>query len=389
MLCSDILAQSNDPIVADVDILKDPNSPAAAILGIASSDIPRLSDPTSFMMSLRQATDNFTQIPVNYAIDISPIWLLAPNKIKVKHFLDNNPIHNIPQSLVVSVGFNNDDVQNSELQTIPNTSLGFGFKFSVLRGNISNNTKAAIQKSIELSRKRNTNKNIIVDSLFNASTDYQRINAALTSADSTTREMLKTQLSLLTSQINAKAEEEMTSYDAQFAQITQSLDFTRTGLKIDMDAAMAVAFPNRVYDEGSVNKVGAWLTAGYETQGGFSTLGIVRYLYNPEASYLDDNQVMFEADLSLLQAGLRLLYNKNNFSFSFEILSQNTLNNDDLSATYKYLINTEYQLVDNTKLSLTFGKDYDGMISKSGNVISALSFLTGLGSKRTIDDPGE
>ncbi|HTD93230.1 MAG TPA: hypothetical protein VK644_05440, partial [Chitinophagaceae bacterium] len=55
-----------------LDILRAPVSPAAALAGIAPSEVEKPTDPTAFMISLQQATNNFSQLPKSYAIDFTP-----------------------------------------------------------------------------------------------------------------------------------------------------------------------------------------------------------------------------------------------------------------------------------------------------------------------------
>ncbi len=64
-----------------LDLLRTPSSPAFQILDVGVTKIERPYSPTDFMVSVNQASDNFTTIPLNYAIDISPFWLVKGETI--------------------------------------------------------------------------------------------------------------------------------------------------------------------------------------------------------------------------------------------------------------------------------------------------------------------
>src|SRR5574343_1320716 len=65
----------------EYDLLKAPVSPASNLLGFAQSEIDKPTDVSEFMVSLQSASNSYTQLPSNYAIDIAPYWLLKSNKI--------------------------------------------------------------------------------------------------------------------------------------------------------------------------------------------------------------------------------------------------------------------------------------------------------------------
>ncbi len=46
------------------------------------------------------------------------------------------------------------------------------------------------------------------------------------------------------------------------------------------------------------------------------------------------------------------------------------------------VFNADYAIWKNQKLTFSFGKNFDGAISKGGNLIAALTFLAGFGNKR-------
>ena len=142
-LCNQCLAQDSS-----LNILRAPSSPAANMLGISPSDIQRPTDPSAFMVSLQNATNSFSALPNSYAVDIAPAWLLMGQMITYNQFISNaNISKNIWQSLVISAA----TTDSSGIST----KLGFGLKFSILRGEVNQKVLDAIDSSEKVLSKMN------------------------------------------------------------------------------------------------------------------------------------------------------------------------------------------------------------------------------------------
>jgi len=375
-----------DSLVVDVDILKALQSPAANLLGISNSDIARPSDPTAIMTSLQQATSNFSELPANYAIDLAPAWLFGYKHIKADDFLSNKVRYNIPQSFIVSTAVNNNDVIGDSASLIQNTAIGIGVKFSILRG------KIAASEQSKLDDIRNDlvdfSKGVseLIDEKIKNSVKYQDAQKIVFNDKSTgdertaAAESMQEEQSRILNEVLAvnNLQEERVKLNQQ------DVDLTRYGFKVDFNAALAFDFPNRVYDNSRLSKAAAWLTVANEWESGLSLLGIARFIRNPDALFADEFGVVNSDDLSIFDFGLKILYARDKFVFSFEGIGQSVSGDSSIESGTKYLINSEYTLSKNMRLSLTFGKDFNNMITKQGNVISTLNFLMGFGSKRKV-----
>ena len=119
-----------------------PSSPAASLLGIASSEILKPTDPKAFKISLQSATNNFTTIPNSFAVDIAPAWFFGGKNIDAEKATSNAFKDNVWQSLVISAAFKRDTINMANL-----SQLGLGMKISLIRGNISRNYKASLKKA--------------------------------------------------------------------------------------------------------------------------------------------------------------------------------------------------------------------------------------------------
>ena len=169
--------------------------------------------------------------------------------------------------------------------------------------------------------------------------------------------------------------------------IGESLSFARYGWKLDLAGGMSYYFPNQVYSSGTLNSAGAWLTGGYEDESSnVSMLAIARYLHNPKEAYADPNSILKQNNLNTFDTGIRLLFDTKDskFSFSGEVVYRSILNNTVIDPSYRYTINTDYKVGKNQLISFVFGRDFDGTINKSGNLLAALNFIMGFGNSKSI-----
>jgi len=372
-----------------VDLLREIQSPAANLLGISPTDIASPSDPSSFMVSLRQASNQLSSVPTNYAVDIAPFWMFGSRNIDSNKFLSNEVKNNIPQSFVLSAAVNNDNVDN-QAESIENTALGFGIKFSLLRGDLSDNSKSDIEYIQNLLEERGEETAMLIQVERSTNQEWIDLNEEwLNVTDSISLEvinLLKLRERLLLAQTQQKIEDHFNELDKKILAASSKLNVTRTGFKLDFNLASRFDFKDQVVENSELTSIAAWITASLESKKGLEILGIVRYLYNPNQNFINTEMMNSEADLSLLHSGLRLVYRRDKLSLSLESILETAINDVSIENRYKYVFNTEYKITDNLKLSLSLGRDFDGFITKEGNVISALSFLVGLGNNRPILD---
>jgi len=87
--------------------------------------------------------------------------------------------------------------------------------------------------------------------------------------------------------------------------------------------------------------------------------------------------------------GVRLAFNtaSQKFSFSGEFISRKLFNTPSTGKDFviKYLLSVDLQLGKNQRLSFTYGRDFENRITKDGNVIGLLNFVTGFFNKKTLE----
>jgi hypothetical protein len=117
-------------------------------------------------------------------------------------------------------------------------------------------------------------------------------------------------------------------------------------------------------------------------------MGIARYLFQPDKIFADDNNVIQSKDISTFDAGGKLLFNGFNgrLALSTEVIYRSVLTTSTVDPSWRLVFNTEYDIGKNKKLTFAFGRNFDGAISKGGNLIAALNFISSFGSARKISN---
>jgi hypothetical protein len=361
-------AQDN---AASIDLLKAPSSPAANLLGTSPSDVQQFTDPSDFMASLQHATNSYSTLPTNYAVDIAPDWLFFGRKITYRKFTGDGGFKNIGpnilQSLVVSAASKAGDSSKAA------PSLGFGVKFSLIRGNIPASTLADadaivedIMKAIQDNIKQEKDKVRSTEKYRNASTDA------------------KNQMLLDAARRGEQAE---TDEISNLREKVKKLDFKRYGWKWDINAGIALDYPGQRFNNAEVNKAGAWTNLGYEDSAtGLSFIALVRYLYQPDKVIANSQNVLQQNNVSTLDAGARIIFTpqENKFTLSAEGIYRSVLTPSGIDPAWRFTVNAEYEVAANKRLTLALGRDYEGTFHKDGNVIAALNLIMGFGNNRPV-----
>jgi len=343
--------QLPDTTSLTINLLQVPNSPAFSLMDLAPSTIEEPKVPSDFVAFVRQATDSFTILPRNYGIEFAPAWVFGRDKIDFSRFSSNRLGQNIWQSLSFSIGVNHLDDPNLPPDNGRTTQLGFGLKMSLLRGKLEA-------------------KHSQIDSLYST---MSAVN------DSLYRNL---QAWFITDPGYKLWYDSLTV----LRQKVQGLKLNRRGFKLDFATGMATDFYDQSVTNSQVTRIGAWLTGGWVFQPGksqlnTSLLGMLRVLGNPGQLYRSDTLLLTDDNLFLDYGGRLILHNGRRFSFSTELLGRVAINNDALKPTARYVVNMDYQLNSSIVLSFHLGKNFDGTVTKSGNLITALQLFSSFGKR--------
>ena len=320
-------AQPTTDTAIKVDVLRAPSSPASVLLGLSPSDIEKPSDVTGFMASLRNATENFSVLPENYAVEIAPFKLLNKTRaLDAKSLLENK--NNFHRSFVFSFGVRKHDANDSVPDSKPKTQIGTGIKFALVRGQIDDQSRAAFERIYSLQRSLNLFYADVQKLVVYMDSEYQAIQVKIEAirnipgitgdeflAKTETlfnqlearNQLIKNNLAVFTkSAQDAFLPKAIDSVKKVIAQEVKKIRLERKGFNLDFSAGTVIDFMENKIDKSSMFKTGAWLTGGWNnTDKSSSALFILRYLYNPETALANPELNMEE--LHTFDGGGRLI----------------------------------------------------------------------------------
>ena len=390
-----------------LDILKAPSSPASNLLGFATTDIEKPADLSSLMLSLQSSSSSFSKLPSHYAIDFAPYWLFrtktdfSTNGLNSEKFKDY-----FRQTLVISFAIRSSDSTNQDFDP-QNTYGAIGFKFSLIRPPYEAKQRETLdyihEKQKQLNRlvidiaavKRNAylkkleERNKIREDIRKNSTDEKDFAIKYAQQEEDTSSALHKVSQELANLNKEQIEEGLKSsptanlLSKQLDENVASFDNTRIGWSWDIAGGTSIEFRDNQFNNSKLYNAGVWTTLGFNTKRS-SFLGLARFLQNPDHIFAKDNQVNTIGDIMTFDAGLRYLYStsKSKFTLSLEAIYRSVLSSNTIDPSWRFILNADYAIWQNQKLTFSFGRNFDGAITKDGNLVAALTFLTGFGNKR-------
>lgn len=392
----------------ELDLLKAPVSPASNLLGFAQSEIDKPTDVTDFMATIQSASDNFSKLPSNFAIDIAPFWLTKSKSlgdISTVGLQNSYGGNVIPQTLVLSFAVKNVDSTTVNYNA-NSTYAGFGFKFHIYRGNYDTKTQEKLNQIVKLQQKKlelmKNNSDQVYDNLSEEILELRKKREKLfdgidTDDDSPENLQLIELLSIRAGKIDAEIEEkieklleqnesteEVSSLDEKVKAIASDFQLTRIGFTWDFAGGISGEFQNKSFNQGKIYNAGIWTTFGYTTEKAGAFLGLVRYLNNPERIFALDNTINELNSVSTFDMGFRYILGgtQSKFNASLEAVYRSYLSDFEADNSWRLILNLDYAIVKNQKITFSFGKNYDGTTTKDGNLVAALGTVFGFGNKR-------
>ncbi|HET9057980.1 MAG TPA: hypothetical protein VFN30_14125 [Chitinophagaceae bacterium] len=387
-----------------LDVLNAPANPAFNLLGISVNAIERPTDLSAFALSIKNATNSFTKLPSSYAVELSPAALFNIKGQTLDNFNKPEKYSDLFwQTLSISLGVTRSDTDDKETDDSTSfTKLGFGLKFSIVRPKWTDSTRYYYDEIVRLQSVVLNGYDSIVKAKANSKTKV--LEAALVEAnqlpsDSPGRlekiQNIIKQLSEVRAGVQKEALLLMTAGEDVSA-LKQTIEKLKASAKkfkierkggfLDFTSGLALDFPDNKFSNSLVSRAGMWLTGGYEGGNKTSVLGILRYLFQPDKIFADDNGTLNTKNISTFDAGARIVFSgmRGKFSFSAEGIYRSVLNEDVISPSWRLVFNTEYDVGFNQKLTLSIGRNFNGTISKDGTVIAALNFIKGFGTTKKI-----
>lgn len=394
-------SQKNIDSTVNLDLLKAPTSVAFSMLGIAASDIERPTDLTSFATSIRSATNNFSKLPTSYSVEFSPAWIARMDNLTLDRYNSTNFRDVFWQSFNVSLAFTRQSEDGKEdTDTGSFSKLGAGLKFSIIRPRWSDNTRNLFDSLLfyqKLALSDFVHFTTIMEAndpeLQSLKAQLKAVGASTNFTDDEKRRLisdLAQKINIIQQAINSRFNEDTARVMASHNMLLQAANKFKTeriGPALDFTTGIVMDFPDNRFNYSLMSKAGAWLTGGYE--GGnekISFFGIIRYLFQPDKIFADEGGILKTANISTLDGGARILIKgaQGKFIGSCEAIHRSALNKNIIDPNWRVILNLEYDVGFNQKLTFAFGKNFDGTVSKNGNLVAALNFIKAFGAQKKL-----
>lgn len=347
----------NQALKPKLDQLNTNTSPAFVLLGVAPSEIARPTSIKDFAGSVQSTTNDFMTIPSTYALEVN-----------IKEGKTNNDEIAPYNKILLSIGFISD--QTIE---IPQTRMGFGFNFCLK----NNDTKDEIVEKYEFLKRgyaiSRANQFLAVR---NQSFKHESIEAQAKS-----EALIKKQFAQI--DVDQTANEEYlikNTFQAFDIDPNEKVKAVKKGFFSDLHIGASTVVLNNDYNTIQLDRIGSWINFGYDmgidsTETSISLVGTAKYIMinTPlELEALAEQSHTHNIDVG----GRAILLGYNNkLEVSLEGITRARI---DLKPDYRIAFNALLDVGNNKRLSLSLGRDYDGVIKRDGNLFSLINFISSI-----------
>lgn len=386
----------------EMNLLNAPSNPAFNLMGISTNAIDKPTDLNSFRLSIQNASSGFTKFPSNYAVEFCPASLFDRESQTLSKLNSTKFSDVFWQSFSVSFAYSKSNIDDKETEDSTSfTKMGIGLKVSLLRPRWNPASADKVEALYNLERSVHTaysNRLAAESSMKAKQLEIDKLRETPSSSERNAKIMeLVTQMGTLKKAFEERVNAEIadsaklktalaTAY-TELSKYAAGMKLERIGLFLDFATGIALDFPDDKFDNSLVSKAGAWLTGGYESGNkGLSFLGIGRYLYQPDKRYADDTGKIKTKNISTFDAGARVALNafQGKFSLNAEAIYRSVLNDNVIKPSWRFTFNAEYSVGINQKITFAFGRNFNGTVTKDGNLIAALNFIKGFGSTKKV-----
>lgn len=347
----------------NIDLLKAPISPASNLLNIATSEINKSTDVSNLALNLQDFTSMFKN-NAGYAIDFAPYWLFGKDTKSLYNILYDKEVPDVvKQTFVFSIAVKNTD---STSLNLPMNSVftSYGFKFSLLRGDVSNETLEKYKSVKEIQRKiLNISKQsidiVMVDpEVIKREKNIKKLRLKLNESQDSSPEidLLEKQLNELKDNMMAELDKNKTKDKDNFIKNSELIkeklkDFSieRTKFLWDFAGGTSVQFKEKQFNNSRIYNAGLWTVFGYAFEKSGTPLLFVRYMYNPKSDWMTTEDFKPDGNFSTFDAGVKYEYTPKDSKFtgSFEGLYRSFISGSDLKPTWKCVLNLDYAIFAN------------------------------------------
>jgi hypothetical protein len=364
------------------NMLLPPASPGFVLMGNEPASVERPGSVSDLAVGILNQTKNFTLLPLNYAVEAAPYWLIGAPDLTFEEYSREGPvIENFLQTFSLSLATSTEELNKADNSSV--TSAAAGIRFSLLKGDIEPEFKDySVRLDSILDRMRTIN-TIFHDEIVKRKKNDQVLDSLkriLAKPEITAEEIKASEEKLrlrnqqIENEVNTELKKPFLSEADSVRKTVSTLQMRRTGWKLDFAGGILFDFLQQKFNKGEFRRYGFWLNGGYEWTS-FSGLAVLRVMNEPK----DKNLTGFDA-------GGRFIYdNLRRFSFSAEGIFRK-YSGAGTDTRWRAALIIDYYFGENKKISFTFGKNFKerAVLNSGGDLISAVNLQFGLGTERPI-----
>ena len=138
LVCAPIIGADGLPALND---LKVPSNPAMTLLGSSQTEIDRPGTPSDLAITLLSDTKNLSEIPTDFALEVSPFWIIPQPRLSWRSDVERDPLKSVARTLSVSLA-------TAELgdSTMTTSAVSLAVRTSIFSGRMSDSSVAKMER---------------------------------------------------------------------------------------------------------------------------------------------------------------------------------------------------------------------------------------------------
>ncbi len=360
-----LFGQENQPPA--FNLIRTPTSPAFVMLGIAPTAVERPNTPASLGLSVLNTTNTFSQLPQNYALELSPYWLLPHPRLTWRQDTTRSIIESLLRTGTVSVA-----TAQLGSEVLPVTGFSAGLRASLISGTMTRTAINTLVMAESLLAVQASSFNRRLDkALRETHLDDLRERALVEAGEDSMRivAVIERYAAIEDSIRAALVDGSLVSSDAD-EELAEALEGAgeREGFALEGAVGLTWQYPRMVVDSVRFSRFGVWLTPSYQGRD-VSVIGVVRFMSDE-----------LEPSMGLVDIGGRLLYTHELFAVSGEYVHRIFTGNGGAASQRRISGIVEYRVLQDVWLQAAIGKDFDP--SAAGSLIARLGLSFQFGRQR-------
>lgn len=338
-----------------IDRLRLSSAPAFVLLGVSPASVNRPATPTDLGLDLARRAPHFQSVPTDFALETSPYWLLGHPALTWR----DDTARTVGQSLARTFSVSAATAELGD-SAAPNAGLAFGIRVLPLSGHLSAVTRAqfdtlerALGRENELYFQRMAAERARLDSALTAALRSLRQTISDPATLAAAQEAVRAQYQSAKEQMEARIFAD-SSYQVELARQRARRGTVvprRVGTMLELAAAGGWGFPGATWARGRFRSAAAWAALSYE---GPKVTPILLVRFQSQGDTLPN----------LLDAGGRLVRDGERWGISFEGVVRRPLLSGS-TTLYRVAGMLEYEVIENTWVVGTFGRDYQTHVAGS------------------------